>query len=412
VEVGHGSDQQIVQSGGQHTEAPAVLIRNGAQTVGVAQTDGDGLGIDSHGKAAAQQGGDPAKEETGHHITCHNGPDVGRMGTGVAAGQHTEDNAESNAVEGNTDGVVVCQDHQTVYAHIHQHHGVAVLAGEGGDLVGILQQDPVILGSAAQDKGKDDAQAEYHAAEDIHRHLGSKFAGEGGGIGGGGQSKADGLVQRCVQEESGHADGQRGGVQAETLMYLGSVGQTCGQEEADDQAYENRQTCAQNVEANGLCVGIAEQQIGDQRRNAGGEHHGVDKAAQLFTLDEGIQTYAQHGGDAVERVDAPGAKAQGEDEGQSGDIVGLGLENNQQDQAHQAHHSHVEEGGCIAAQPEIVGGDLAGGGQDLDPAGEDGAAIRHAEGCHQEAQGQKAEEQLQKIGFGEVFDLFHITPRK
>ena len=195
-------------------------------------------------------------------------------------------------------------------------------------------------------------------------------------------------------------------------MDLGRVDEACRQEEANNQTYKNRQTYAQSIKSDGLCVRIAEQQIRDQGGNAGGEHHRIHQAAQLFPLNEGVQANTQHGGDAVEGVDAPGTETNGEDEGQGGNIVGLSLKYQQQDQAHQAHHCHIEESGCIAAYPEIVGGDLAKTGQNLDPTGEQGAAVRHTESCYQEAQGEETEKQFQKIGFGEVSDLFHITPRK
>ena len=186
VEVGHRGDQQVVQAGGQHTEAPAVLIRNGAQAVGIAQANHNSLGIDGSGEIAAQQRGQPAKQEGSHHIAGHNRPNIGRMRAGVTAGQHAEDDTEGHTVEAGTDGVVVSQDHQAVYTHVHQHHGIAVGSGEGGDLVGVLQQDPIVLGSAAQNESKNNAQAEQHTAENVDCHLGGKFASHCGSIRGSG----------------------------------------------------------------------------------------------------------------------------------------------------------------------------------------------------------------------------------
>ena len=189
------------------------------------------------------------------------------------------------------------------------------------------------------------------------------------------------------------------------------MGKACRQEETDDQTHKNGQEDTQTIKAHNFRIGIAQQQIGNQRGNAGGEHHSIHQAAQFFPLDQGVQAYAQHGRNAVQGIDTPGAEAHSEDKGQGGHIVGLGLEHQQQRQTHQAHHCHIEERGRITAYPEIVGRDLAEAGQNLDPAGEHGAPVRHAESRHQEAQCEKAEEQLQKIGFREVSDLLHITPR-
>ena len=157
VEVGHGGHQQVVHHSGDEAVAPAVLVGDGAQAVGVAQTHHDGLGVDCAGKIAAKQAGDPAKYKAGHHIAQHDGPNIAGMGAGIAGTQHAEDNAEGNAVEGGADQIIVAQDEQAVNAQVHQVHSVAVAAGEIGHQIGILQQLPVILGLAAQNQGEDHA---------------------------------------------------------------------------------------------------------------------------------------------------------------------------------------------------------------------------------------------------------------
>ena len=78
-----------------------------------------------------------------------------------------------------------------------------------------------------------------------------------------------------------------------------------------------------------------------------------------------------------------------------------------QEQADQAHQTHIQESGSQTALGEVVGGDLTGAGHDLPQAGEHLVPVGHTHGSHQEAQGQEGEQQLQKCAFGEVFDFFH-----
>ena len=111
---------------GQETVAPAVLVGNGAEAVGIAQADTDGLGIDGEGEGASHQRGDKAAHRGGYHIAQHDRPDIAGVGAGVAGGEHTEDDAEGNAVEGSTNQVVVAQNEQTEHTHVHQEHGISV----------------------------------------------------------------------------------------------------------------------------------------------------------------------------------------------------------------------------------------------------------------------------------------------
>ena len=63
MHVGYGGDQQEVHDCGHHTPEPAVLAGDGAQAVGEAQADGDGLGVDGHGVGAAGQAGQGGEAE-------------------------------------------------------------------------------------------------------------------------------------------------------------------------------------------------------------------------------------------------------------------------------------------------------------------------------------------------------------
>ena len=100
VQRGHGGNQQIVHNGSNKAIAPAVLIRNGAQAVGIAQTHTDRLGVDGTGEGAAGELAQPAENEAGCHVTGHNGPHIAGVGTGIAGSQHAEDDTEGNAVKG------------------------------------------------------------------------------------------------------------------------------------------------------------------------------------------------------------------------------------------------------------------------------------------------------------------------
>ena len=77
------------------------------------------------------------------------------------------------------------------------------------------------------------------AAENIGGHLGGYLHGFRCQIAEGlRQSDTQGLVEGGVQEESGHADGQRSGIQVKALVHLGGVGKASRQEKADNETHK------------------------------------------------------------------------------------------------------------------------------------------------------------------------------
>ena len=82
-----------------------------------------------------------------------------------------------------------------------------------------------------------------------------------------------------------------------------------------------------------------------------------------------------------------------------GHIVGLSAGKEAQTGADQTHQTHIQKGGCVAANGKIVGGDLTGLGDDHSQTAQHIASIGHAESCHQECCGQKCKHQLQKAAF-------------
>ena len=314
------------------------------------------------------------------------------MGAGVAAGQHTEQDAEGHAVEGAADEVVVAQNEQTVYAHIHQEGCLAIGGGEAGGLGFVHHQCPVVLGGAAHGQGNEHQHTEHNQAEGVCRSPGGNRQGFGGRCGG--QGHAHGLIQHGLEEEGSHAHRHGGVVQVISLVHLGGMGQTGGEEEANDQPHEDGQSHPGDPEAHSLGVGIAHHQLGNQGSNAGGEQHGIDVGAALLPLYQAVEHHAQNAGPHVQHIYAPGGKAQGQQEGQGGYIVGHGPEEHIQCQTEQGHKPHVQEGGRIAAYGKIVGGDFAGLADNLPKAGKHIAPVRHHGSSHQKGKGEEAEEQL------------------
>ena len=140
------------------------------------------------------------------------------------------------------------------------------------------------------------------------------------------------------------------------------------------------------------------------------KQHGIDQGAGLFILHQSIQHPAQNAGPHIEDVDAPGAEAYGEDQCQGGHIVGGGLQQHIKPGAGQTHQTHIQEGGGVTAHSEVVGGHLTGIAEDLPQAGEHIAPVGHKKCRNQKTKGEKAVKQLQKVTFGQIFDLFHGTP--
>ena len=323
------------------------------------------------------------------------------MGAGIAGGQHTENDAHRHAVEGGTDEVVVSQNEQAEHAHVHQEHFRTHLGRNGTDVLRGGQQRPVLLRLAAHGQCEHDAQSEQDAAEQIHRQPGRHLQGIRRGSRR--QVNAQRLIQRGIEEKRGQAHRQCGGIQVETLMHLRGMCQPRGQEKADAEAHDQCHRQPRQVEAHRLGIGIAHQQIADERRNAGREQHGVDVCAKLFLLHQAVDDNAQHRRPDVQNVDAPGAEAKGQHKGQSGNIIGRRAAQGIQPQTAQSHQSHVQERRGIAAHGKIVGRDFCRLAENLPQAGKHGIPVRHTHRRDQKRRGKEAEKQLQKRTFLQIF---------
>ena len=263
------------------------------------------------------------------------------------------------------------------------------------------QQCPILLRLAAHGQRKHDAQSEQDAAEQIHRQPGRHQQGIRAGRGG--QLNAHGLEQRGVEEKRKQAHRHGGRIQIEALMHLRGMGQPRREEEADGNAHNRRHHEPVQVEAHHIGIGMAHQQVADQRRNAGREQHGVDVCAQLFLLHQAVDDNAQHRRPDVQNVDAPGAEAQGQHKCQSGNIIGRRAAQGIQPQAAQSHQTHIQERRGIAAHGKIVGGNFPRLAHDLPQAGKHGIPVRHTHRRNEKRSGKEAEKQLQKRAFLQIF---------
>ena len=185
------------------------------------------------------------------------------------------------------------------------------------------------------------------------------------------------------------------------------MGQAGGQEEADGKAHRQSQEHAGEMKAYGFRVGIAHHELGDQRGDAGGKQHHIHIGSEFFPLHQAVEHHAQNAGPHIQHIDAPGGEAQGKQEGQGGHIVGRGIKNHKQRQAEKGHQAHVQEGGRIAAQGEIVGGDLVGLADDAIQPGEHLPPVWHQHCRRQKGHDKKSEQRLQKVAFGKSVDFFH-----
>ena len=111
--------------------------------------------------------------------------------------------------------------------------------------------------------------------------------------------------------------------------------------ETDYDAYKQSNAKSCPVEAYRFKIGVAEQKVGDQGRNAGGEHHGIGLCAQLLLLHQAVEAHTQDGGDHVQRIDAPGAETDGQQYAQGGYIVGLTAGQEAKRGAEQTNQTHV-----------------------------------------------------------------------
>ena len=336
---------------------PAVSARDGGQSAREAKPDDDGLGVDRLGVFLTVRADKELLEQEGSaEVADHDGPDVARMGAGAARRQHTEDAAEGDTVEGRAHEVVIQHDEQPQHAHIHQRRRRAVFLRIIHAVAAVLHQVPIVLWLAAHEQGKDDAQPEDDEAEDVAHapggdlQIGQRLEGV--------QLPAQDAVKHRTQKERGHADGDGGGVEVVALVQIRGVCQSRRQEEADDQSDAEGEEKPRPREARNLCVRIAQEQVGDQRRKSRGEDHRVDIRAEAFPLDKAVKRHAEEAEPDVQHVDAPKGEACREQKGDDRGGVRLCLREEEQGGTDQADKTCVQERACVAAVVKIVGRDL------------------------------------------------------
>ena len=329
------------------------------------------------------------------------------MGAGVAGAEHTEHDTEGGTVEGGPHQVVVAQDKEAKDPEVHQEHVIAKSGGNTHVALFIGDEAPVGLGDAAHGQGGNDGKTKEHTAEEVGPKAGGHLQGlrcgstrelytQGG--------KEDGL-----EDEGTHTHRQSGVIEVIALVDIGGVGQPRGDEEAADEANNNGQHRTLGGEAHGSLIGVAGEQVGDQRGDAGGKEHGGHIVLHGPLFHHAVEHGAEHRGPDVQNVDAPGGETHGEHNGQGGHIVELRPENEVQPQTGQGHEGHVEEGGAVAAYGKVVGGDLAGLGQDLLHALKQEGPVRRYQGRDEKGQGKEQEKQDEKIVLREILDFFHSS---
>ena len=248
--------------------------------------------------------GETCKCNCSQHITQDDGPDVTGMRTGVTGSQHADNDAEGNTVHGCANEVIIGQNEQAKHTDVHQENMLAVVGREVPDGLVIGQQTPVCLHGTTHEPGHHDTTAKQDNTEHItddrccHRQGFCQCR----------QFNAAGLEQRCVQEESSHTHRQRCGIQGETLMDLGRIGQAARQEKADKAANNQRQNHTEEAEANGTGIRITKHQFRDQGRKTRGEQHGMDQTAELFLVHQAVQNNAQHAEPHIQDIDTPGTE--------------------------------------------------------------------------------------------------------
>ena len=391
MEQGHGSYQQRMEHSREKAQHRAVLVHNGRHAVGITGPDQNGLGVDMVDKIASQQAGDPLHQRGRHHIAQQHGPGVQRMGAGIAGGEHAEHNAEGGPIEAGPYQIVVPQNEQAEDAEVHQEHIVAQSTGNAGIALLVRHEGQVFFRRAAQGQGCQNGEAEENAAEAVGRQSGGNHQRNRRRCAG--QGDAGGIEEDGLEHKGSHAHRQRGVIQVIALVDIGRMGQSRGNKETADHAYDHRHQKAPGTVAHNGVKGMPDDQVCNERGNAGGEEHGGDIVLHGLFLHRAVEHGAPDGGPDILDVDAPGTEARGQKNRQGCRGIQFRPERHIQPQAHQADHTHIEEGGAVAAHGKVVGRDLAGLAEDLPHPRKKPRPVRHKHRRQQKGSGKEAEKQ-------------------
>ena len=309
----HGGDQQRVEHPCKEAQHGAVLIHNGCHAVGVAGADQDCLGIDMVGEVAPQLAGDPLHQRGRHHIAQQHGPGVQGVGAGVAGGEHAEHNAEGGPIEAGPYQIIVPQNEQAEDAEVHQEHIVAQSTGNAGIPLLVRHEGQVFFRRAAHGQSSQNGEAEENAAEAVGRQSGGNHQRNRRRCAG--QGDAGGIEEDGLEHKGSHTHRQRGVIQVIALVDIGRMGQSRGNKETADHAYDHRHQKAPGTVAHDGVKGMPDDQVCNERGNAGGEEHGGDIVLHGLFLHRAVEHGAPDGGPDILDVDAPGAEARGQDNG-------------------------------------------------------------------------------------------------
>ena len=172
-------------------------------------------------------------------------------------------------------------------------------------------------------------------------------------------------------------------------MNDGRIAQPGRQEEPHHKAHPQRQQDAGEGESRHRLVGIADHQFGHKRRKAGGKQHLVGVIPDFFLPYHRMEYHTQHRGPHIQNIDAPGAKAGGQDGGQGRRVIRLFSGDAVQRRTDIADQGHIQKRGRKAADRKAIGRAFGRLTDDLQKAGQHLRPVRHKKCRNQKTAAEK-----------------------
>ena len=122
----YACDKAVVEHGKDNPGKPAVISRNRAQAVCKAQTDDDGLRIDSGCKVRPERRAERLRQKRRRDIADHDWPDVCRMASLEAAADHAQHAPKRRRVPFRADQIIVQHNEKAVDGKVQNRRARAV----------------------------------------------------------------------------------------------------------------------------------------------------------------------------------------------------------------------------------------------------------------------------------------------
>ena len=332
-------------------------------------------------EAADQADANDRKEE--RYVAENDGKDVSRVLTVGGKGERGKDDAHRGAREADTcrkrreylgenkDEIEICEDREAVDGDIHHTDRHTELIGKVDTVTRALNELAIATEAlAVRKESKEEREGEEQGEKYVHkaaisvRHrviLGIRnFYLSGVG-------NSERLIHKCVDEDAEDTDSESCLIEVIAAVHRRSTGKKCGDDEACRHTADEREDDSNRADLSFRRIeatdGITEEHLADKGREGGREEGDVDVLGDSLLHNLTEYENAEEGWPHIEEVESVEAMSNDEHISCEHGSVRLCAADVDHKICDDSAHGGVKERAAESAEGEVIGDQLAGGGE-------------------------------------------------